>query len=268
MRPIPPIGYGTWPLAGKAARDGVLMALDVGFRHIDTAQLYANERAVGEALRAARLPREAVFIVTKVAPSNLTADRFIPSVERSLADLDLAAVDLLLIHWPPRDRALFDPAIDLLVETQARGLAQQIGVSNFSRPMLAAAANRSSVPLATNQVEFHPMIDQGPLLEEARRLKLRLTAYAALGRCACLGHPAIQGIAQARGVSEAEVIFAWIMAQDVAVLTQTTKRAHAEASFRSRHLKLSAEEMQAVSALRGANRRFVTPENLMPGWDM
>jgi 2,5-diketo-D-gluconate reductase B len=268
MRPIPAIGYGTWPLAGKAARDGVLMALDIGFRHIDTAQLNTNERAVGEALKVIGLPRQDIFIVTKVAPANLTADRFIPSVEKSLSDLGLAAIDLLLIHWPPRERALLDPAIDLLVETHAHGLAQQIGVSNFSGTMLARAAQRSSVPLATNQVEFHPMIDQQSLLDEARRLNVRLTAYAALGRCACLGNPVIQSIAHARGVSEAEVIFAWILAQDIIVLTQTTKRAHAEASFRSQFLELSADEIAAISALREANRRFVTPEHLMPGWDL
>lgn len=267
MRQIPSIGYGTWPLAGKAAHDGVVMACDVGFRHIDTAQLYGNEPDVGRAIKSTGLKREDLFVVTKVAPSNLLHGKFIHSVERSLSDLGLASVDILLIHWPPKDMALFDPAIDLLVEAHTLGLARQIGISNFSPKMLKRAAERSSVPLATNQVEFHPMIDQGPLQHEARRLGITLTAYAALGRCACLGHPVIIEIARAHEVSEAQVIFAWIITQDVAALTQTTKRHHAEESFKSQYLELSAEEMAAISALRAQNRRIVAPANLIPGWD-
>lgn len=267
MRQSPSIGYGTWPLAGRAAHDGVVMACDVGFRHIDTAQLYGNERDVGRALKSTGLKREDLFIVTKVAPSNLPPGKFIASVERSLSDLDLASVDVLLIHWPPKDMALFDPAIDLLVEAHTLGLAREIGVSNFSPKMLKRAAQRSSVPLATNQVEFHPMIDQGPLQDEARGLGIRLTAYAALGRGACLGHSVIMEIARAHEVSEAQVIFAWIITQEVVVLTQTTKRRHAEESFRSQYLELTAEEMAAVSALRAQNRRIVNPPGLVPGWD-
>ena len=165
---IPPIGFGTWPLKDEVARDSVAMALDCGFRHVDTAQAYDNEKAVGEGMRASGLKREDIFLVTKVHFDNLAKAKFLPSVRASLGALKVESVDLLLIHWPPRDDALFDPAIDALCEAQSLGLAKHVGVSNFTPKLLRRAVKRAKVPLIANQVEFHPLIDQTKLLARPR----------------------------------------------------------------------------------------------------
>ena len=124
---IPPIGFGTWPLKDEVARDSVAMALSCGFRHIDTAQAYDNEKSVGEGVRVSGLKREDMFLVTKVQFDNLGRARFLPSVRASLDALKINYIDLLLIHWPPRDDALFDPAIDALCEAQSLDLAKHGG---------------------------------------------------------------------------------------------------------------------------------------------
>ena len=128
----PPLGYGTYPLVGDEARAAVGMAIDLGYRHLDTAQWYGNEDAVGLAVRDSGLPRDELFVATKVHPDNLGRDRFLPSVGESLARLGLGHVDLLLIHWPPREPAAFAGALEDLVRAREQGLARRVGLSNFA----------------------------------------------------------------------------------------------------------------------------------------
>lgn len=267
MKEIPPLGFGTWPLTGDDARRALAVAFDTGFRHIDTAQLYDNEADVGLAIRESGLKRDELFIVTKISPDNLPADRFRPSLRRSLDALGVDAVDLLLIHWPSRDRALFDPVLDSLVASGEGGLARHIGVSNFTPKMLERAARRTNGRLVTNQVEYHPLIDQTPLEETARQSGLRLTAYAALARGECLRVPEIRRIADGHGVGPAEIILSWIMSRNVHALTRSAKAEHIRASWHAREVQLSSDEVETLSALRKGNRRFVAPANLVPGWD-
>ena len=267
MKEIPKLGFGTWPLRGTEALDSIAVAFETGFRHLDTAQLYDNEHDVGEAVRRSGLKRDEIFVTTKVSPDNLPAERFLDSVRRSLDALGVDSVDLLLIHWPSRDRNLFDGAIDRLVECATMELAGKVGVSNFTPKMLERAAGRAAGRLVTNQVEYHPLIDQRPLEQVARDAGMKLTAYGALARGECLKVLAIGRIAQRRGVSAAEVILSWALAQDVCVLTRSNKPDHIRASWKAQDLKLSADELVEISALREGNRRFIAPANLLPGWD-
>jgi len=264
---IPPIGFGTWPLKDEVARDSVAMALDCGFRHIDTAQAYDNEKAVGEGVRASGLKREDVFLVTKVHFDNLAKSKFLPSVRASLDQLKFDKVDLLLIHWPPRDDALFDPAVDALCEAQGLGLARHVGVSNFTSKLLRRAAKRAKVPLIANQVEFHPLIDQTKLLAAARELSITLEAYCVLGRGKVLGQPAIQQIAERRGLSEAAIILRWVMQKGVVPLVQTTKRKNAEGNLAALDFTLSEVEMNSIAPLNARNERFISGGSWAPDWN-
>lgn len=264
---IPPIGFGTWPLKDEVARDSVAMALDCGFRHIDTAQAYDNEKAVGEGIRTSGKNREDVFLVTKVHFDNLGKTKFLPSVRTSLDALKVDHIDLLLIHWPPRDDALFDPTIDALCEAQSLGLTKHVGVSNFTPRLLRRAAKRAGVPLIANQVEFHPLIDQKKLLAAAKELSITLEAYCVLGRGKVLGQPVIQQIAERRGLSEAAIILRWVMQKGVVPLVQTTKRKNAEGNLAALDFTLSELEMNSISSLNARNERFISGGSWAPDWN-
>jgi 2,5-diketo-D-gluconate reductase B len=264
---IPPVGFGTWPLKDEVARDSVAMALGCGFRHIDTAQAYDNEKAVGEGLRASGLNREDIFLVTKVHFDNLSKAKFLPSVRASLDALKVDRVNLLLIHWPPRDDKLFDPAIDALCEAQSLGLAKHVGVSNFTPKLLRRAVKRAKAPLIANQVEFHPLIDQTKLLAAAKELSITLEAYCVLGRGKVLGQPAIQQIAERRGLSEAAIILRWVMQKGVVPLVQTTKRKNAEGNLAALDFSLSEVEMNSISSLNVRNERFISGGSWAPDWN-
>ncbi len=189
---IPILGFGTYPLSSDEADRAIATALELGFRHVDTAQMYGNEAEVGRALQRSGIQRQDLYIVTKVDPGNIGADRFLTSVERSIAHLG-GPVDLLLIHWPPADKH-FDTAVDLLIEAKERGFAKAIGVSNFTIAMMQRAQARTAHALIANQVEFHPLIDQARVKAEAARLGMALMAYCPLGRGEAMKNKVIQEI--------------------------------------------------------------------------
>lgn len=262
---IPLLGFGTYPLAGAEAERCVGMALEVGFRHIDTAQMYGNERAVGKALQASGLGRGELYVVTKVDPGNLGAARFTASVERSTDDLG-GPVDLLLIHWPPAEDD-FEATIDRLVAAQRDGLARAIGLSNFAIALMRRAAGHSPLPLIANQVEFHPLIDQSKVLAEARRLNMTVSAYSPLARGATLREPVIQKIAARLGEPVSAVVLRWIVQQGVAAIPMTRKRDHAASNFRALGFSLPDDDMAAIGAVTKQNRRFISPSWMAGRWD-
>ncbi len=262
---IPLLGFGTYPLVGEAAERGVLMALDVGYRHLDTAQAYGNEKSVGAALRQSGLPRSDLFITTKIGPDRTGASSFRPAVEQSIADLG-GPVDLLLIHWPPPDGQI-DGAVERLAAAAEAGLARHIGVSNFPAALLRRATARSPVKLVNNQVEFHPLIDQGTVLAEARKLGMTLSAYCPLARGRVLQEPAIIEIARRHGRPPSEIALRWIIQQGVAALPMTTKRANAESNFRALGFTLEDDDMAAISTLRCRHLRLVSPASMAGRWD-
>lgn len=262
---IPLLGFGTYPLGGDDVVRAVTMAIEVGFRHIDTAQMYGNEPKVGEAIGQAGVDRKELFIVTKVDPGNIGAGRFRPSVEKSADDLG-GPVDLLLVHWPPAD-AEVDQVIDRLVEAQAAGFTRHIGISNFPTRLMRQAARRSPVRLINNQVEFHPLIDQSAVLAEARALGMTVSAYCPLGRGAVLNEPAVRQVAAKHGRPAAEVTLRWIIQQGVAAIPMTTRRENAESNFRALGFSLSDEDMAAIGACTRQNRRLVAPQSMTGRWD-
>jgi 2,5-diketo-D-gluconate reductase B len=262
---IPILGFGTYPLSSDEADRAISTALELGFRHVDTAQMYGNEAEVGRALARSGLARSELYIVTKVDPSNVSAQRFLSSVERSIAHLG-GPVDLLLIHWPPAE-AQFDKAVDLLSEAHARGFSRAIGVSNFTIAMMQRAASRAQSPIIANQVEFHPLIDQAKLKMEADQLGVALMAYCPLGRGHVMKNAVIQEIAKRLGRPASEVGLAWILQQDVVAIPMTTKRENAASNLRALDLVLSAADMNAITQVSKGHRRLISPAGWAPKWD-
>jgi 2,5-diketo-D-gluconate reductase B len=262
---IPLLGFGTWPLHDDEVERCVRMALEAGFRYVDTAQIYGNEKNVGHALQLSGVPRRDLFVVTKVDLGNVGAMSFRSSVEKSADDLG-GPVDLLLIHWPPPESEL-DAVIDRLVEAHGAGLARNIGVSNFSSALMRRAAARSPVRLINNQVEFHPLINQSKVMAEAQRLGMTLSAYCPLGRGIVLKEPVILDIARKHARPPSEIALRWIVQQGVAALPMTTKRDNAVSNFKVLSFSLPEEDMRAISALTAKNRRVVAPESMAGRWD-
>jgi 2,5-diketo-D-gluconate reductase B len=263
---IPALGYGTWPLSGEGCYAGVSMALELGIRHIDTAQNYGNEREVGRAIAASGVKRDDMFLVTKVGPDNLTAARFGASVKSSLDKLGVDSVDLLLIHWPPPEKSL-DATIDRLGESRALGHARNIGVSNFTVALLKRAVARAGAKIINNQVEFHPLLDQSKIIAEAKRQGIVLSAYSPLARGEVLKEPIVLGIARKLGRSPSEIALRWIIQQGVIALPMTAKPENCKSNLRALDFELSGEDMDAISTLSRQNRRLISPAGWAPKWD-
>jgi len=263
---IPLLGYGTYPLTGAECRDGVAMALDLGLRHIDSAQLYDNEKDVGQAIARSGIGRDEIFLVTKVGRDNLGRRHFIHSVQDSLEKLGVEHVDLLLIHWPPVEED-FDSAIDSLCVAQASGLARAVGVSNFTIPLMKRAVKRASQPLINNQVEFHPLLDQSRVRAEAEKLGIVLSAYSPLGRGAVLKDPTVVEIAKRLGRPPSEIALRWIVQQGVVALPMTTKKENAKSNMRIFDFELSQADMARLTATSKQNRRLISPTGWAPQWD-
>jgi 2,5-diketo-D-gluconate reductase B len=262
---IPILGFGTYPLSGDEAVRAAAMAIGLGFRHIDTAQMYGNERDVGRAIKASGLKRQEPYIVTKVDPANLGKERFVDSVARSIEDLG-GPVDLLLIHWPPGDRE-FDAAIDRLVAEKERSTTRAIGVSNFSPGLMRRAQERAKGAIVNNQVEFHPLLDQKQLLAAAKELGIVLSAYSPLARGAALKPQAVADVAHRLGRPPSEVVLRWIIQQGVAAIPMTTKRENALSNLNALSLMLSEADIAAISAIGTRQGRTINPSWMAGRWD-
>ena len=260
--------FGTWPLRGDTARQAILAAAEAGYRAFDTAQMYGNESETGDALAAAGLPRDALCITTKVHPDNFGEDRFIPSVEASLKALRVDFVDVLLLHWPPVDGQVA-PSLRRLEDALKRGLAKNIGVSNYNVRMLREAKSIIDAPIATNQVEFHPLLDQDRLLAGAIETGIPLSAYCSIARGEIFKHPEFADIGSTYGKSAAQVTLRWILQKGVSAITMSTKPENIRANFDVMDFTLSAIDMARIDAMTRTNYRIVT-RDLVPGapeWD-
>lgn len=261
---MPVIGLGTWQVRDCAAL--VSSALRVGYRHIDTARSYGNEEEVGQAIRASQVPREQLFVTTKVWHEDLRAAAFARSVEASLKALELSYVDLLLIHWPTLQEVPLDETLAALAKAKADGLARSIGVANFSIAMVEHAVRACPEPLAAVQAEYHPELDQTKLLGACRRLGLAFTAYCPLGRGRVFANAALEAIARACGKSIAQVVLRWHVQQGIAAIPRSSEPRRLAENLGVFDFEVNAEEMARVSALARRDGRIVNPP-MAPVWD-
>lgn len=265
---IPALGLGTFRLKDQVVIDSVSTALELGYRAIDTAQIYGNEAEVGQAVAASGVPRGELYLTTKIWTENLSRDRLIPSLEESLDKLKTDYVDLCLIHWPSPGGAV--PVVEYmaaLAEAKARGLAREIGVSNFTLALMQQAIDVVGAgEIATNQVELHPYLQNRKVAGFAERHGIRITSYMTLGYGKVLGDAVIGGIAQRHGATPAQVVLAWAMQLGYAVIPSSTRRANLASNLAARELRLSDADMAAIAALE-RNERITSPASLAPAWD-
>jgi diketogulonate reductase-like aldo/keto reductase len=264
---IPALGFGTSPMTGGLEPDTVVAALHAGYRHIDTAWKYGTERAVGEAMRAAGVPRQDIFLTTKVSHEYLRADAFARSVDESLAALKVDYVDLLLVHWPNPEIPLSE-TMPALARARRQGLARHIGVANFNIALLDQAIKLCPEPLSALQAEYHPYLDQSKLLDAVRRRDMAFIAYCPLGRGRLFSDPVLAEIAKARGRSIAQVALRWLMQQNVAAIPRSSNLQRIADNFKVFDFTLSDDEMQRIAALKRPNGRIANPvERVSGGWD-
>jgi 2,5-diketo-D-gluconate reductase B len=262
---IPLIGLGTWELRGRVCARMVEAALRLGYRHIDTAAMYDNEAAVGEGLQAADVPRDQVFITTKVWQSDLAARDFERSAKASLKNLQLSAVDLLLIHWPNLKIPLAE-TIGALCKMKREGVARHIGVSNFTVDLIAQAVKLSTEPLVCNQIECHPFLDQSKVIAETRRHGMAVVAYSPIARGSAKNDAVLARIGKAHGKSAAQVCLRWLVQQDIVVIPRTSKPERLAENFSIFDFELSHAEMKQISALANPGGRLVDWDG-SPRWD-
>ena len=264
---MPALGFGTSPMTGGLSADTVAAALKAGYRHIDTARKYGTERAVGEAIRVSGVPRNDIFLTTKVSHENLRAGDFAKSVDESRAALGVDYVDLLLIHWPNPDIALSE-TMPALAKAKRRGLARHIGVANFNVALLEQAIKLCPEPLAALQAEYHPYLDQSKLLAAVREHKLVFIAYCPLGRGRLFGDPVLAEIAGQRGRSVAQIALRWLLQQNFAAIPFSSKPQRIADNFNVFDFTLTDVEMKRIAALKRSDGRVANPAGRVPGgWD-
>lgn len=262
-------GFGSFPLKGDALIEALTTALELGYRAIDTAQLYENEAAVGEALRHSSVARDSLLVTTKIAPANMNARDFWPSLEASLKALDCSQIDCLLLHWPDQ-RGNNAEALALLQEAQRRGLARHVGVSNYTIAMMRAAREQLEVPIACNQIEFHPLLDQSHVAKAAADLDIPLVAYCAVARGKTLSEPSTVAIAEESGLSPAQVTLSWILAKGVAFNAMSSKRANLAANLAADAARLTSEQVACIDALGAQHMYRIVDRSKVPSapdWD-
>jgi 2,5-diketo-D-gluconate reductase B len=244
---VPRLGLGTWQMTGRECIDGVADALRLGYRHLDTARMYRNEREVGRGLAESGVPRDDVWITTKVWHTDAAADRVRCSVESSLRDLGVDRVDLLLLHWPT-DRVPLHETLGALTELRDQGLAREIGVSNFAPPLLREALDLA--PVFADQVEYHPREPQDELLDLCRERDVMLTAYSPFGHGRLLREPVLREVGEAHGKSPAQVLLRGLLDQpQVSVIPKAATHDKRVANLDVFDFELSDDERARVAAI-------------------
>jgi diketogulonate reductase-like aldo/keto reductase len=260
---IPIVGLGTWALRGRDCARLTEQAIRIGYRHIDTAQMYDNEREVGEGVRASGL-RSEVMVTTKVQPTLLAPHDLERSVKESLARLRLDVIDLLLIHWP-NPRVPLAETLGAMAEMKREGYTRQIGVSNFTVALLDEA-NKISGELVCNQVECHPFLNQDKVVAGCRKHKMAVVAYSPIARGGAKGDKVLEKIGKAHGKSAAQISLRWLVQQGIVVIPRTSKVERLQENFSLFDFELSDAEMREVAGLARRGGRIVD-WTWSPNWD-
>ncbi|CBG86992.1 2,5-didehydrogluconate reductase DkgB [Citrobacter rodentium] len=265
---VPAFGLGTFRLKDDVVIASVKTALELGYRAVDTAQIYDNEAAVGQAIAESSVPRGDLYITTKIWTENLSKEKLIPSLKESLNKLRTDYVDLTLIHWPsPGDAVSLEETMQALLEAKAQGLTREIGISNFTIPLMEKAIAAAGVEnIATNQIELSPYLQNGKVVEWAKQHGIHITSYMTLAYGKALKDDVIARIAAKHNATPAQVILAWAMGEGYSVIPSSTKRENLASNLLAQELQLDAEDKEAIAAL-DCNDRLVSPEGLAPQWD-
>ena len=251
---MPVFGLGTWENDDQQqVADSVETAIEMGYRHIDTAQIYGNEEGVGDGIAAADVPREDIFLASKVWISNLAHDDVIASTKESLEKLDTDYVDLMYVHWPAGEYDA-EETLSAFAELKDDGLIERVGVSNFEPEHLDAARDVLGDDLFINQVEMHPHLQQAELRDYCEGTNIEVVAYSPLARGGVFDMPTISDIADKHGVSEPQVSLAWLRAKGVTAIPKATSEAHIRDNWESLDLELDAEDIEAIDAIEETDR--------------
>lgn len=262
---MPALGLGTWQLEGRTCSERVADALAIGYRHLDTAQMYGNHRQVGAGMRASGVAREDVFLTTKLWLDNLDRESVQTSVEASLRELDTDYVDLLLVHWPNEDVPL-EETLDAMMDLREKGRARHLGVSNFPPSWLEEAAARA--PLVCDQVEYHPLLSQDRLIELVREREMALVAYSPLAHGKVMENEVLREIGRAHGRSAAQVALRWLLAQPkVGAIPKASSREHVEDNFAVFEFDLAYEELARIHALAEREEERTVDPAFAPHWE-
>jgi diketogulonate reductase-like aldo/keto reductase len=262
---IPAIGLGTWELRGKTCARLVEQALKLGYRHIDTAQVYENEREVGDGLRASRVRRDELFVTTKVWTTHFAPNDLERSTKESLTKLRLSEVDLLLLHWPNPHVPLAE-TLGALAHVKKIGMAKHIGVSNFTVALIEEAVATCPEPLVCDQVEFHPYLDQTKVRQACAGHGMALVAYSPVAKGRVKGDATLARIGQAHRKTAAQVCLRWLVQQNACAIPRTSRIERLSENIDIFDFELSGEEMQTISGMASAKGRL-TDFGFAPKWD-
>jgi len=262
---LPRLGLGTFRMQGDACRAAVESALGLGYRHLDTAEMYGNEEAIGAALAASRVARSELHVTTKVWHENLAPDAIRRAFDASLKKLRLDHIDLYLVHWPSPDMKL--PAIfETLMKLQQEGRTRAIGVANFTTAMLKTVVEDIKAPIACNQVEYHVMLDQTPLRKYLTEKSIPLVAYCPLAQGRVASDETLTRIGRKHDASAAQVALKWLLDQDgVAAIPKASRAESQQANLDALKVTLDDEDRKAIAALP-KDKRCVNP-GFGPAWD-
>lgn len=262
---MPKLGLGTFRLQGDACRAAVETALSIGYRHIDTAEMYGNEEAIGAALAAASVPRGDLHVTTKVWHDNLAPDAIRRAFDASLDKLRLEHVDLYLVHWPSK-AANWGAVFETLMKLKEEGRTRAIGVANFTTALLKIAVEDIRAPIACNQIEYHAMLDQSKVLAYLRSKSIPLVAYCPLAQGKIASDPVLAEIGARHGATAAQVALKWLLDQDgVAAIPKASRRESQQANLDALKITLDETDRTKIAALP-TDRRCVNPA-FAPAWD-
>lgn len=256
---IPLLGFGTWHLTGEEGTEAVLTALDVGYRHIDTAPRYENQSDIGRALSRSSIPRKELFIASKKWRDDLSYEAVIDECDDTLAELACEYLDLYLIHWPNSEYDIRE-TLDAMAQLKKEGKSKAIGVSNFTKRHLTEALD-GGVPIVMNQIELHPSFQQPQLVDFCTQNGIAVTAYSPIGQGKDLELAEVAAIAHKHNRTPSQVILAWLRAKDIVAIPRARKREHIEENFASLSLTLSREEVAMIDAIALHERLIAPPWN-------
>ncbi|WP_110687817.1 2,5-didehydrogluconate reductase DkgB [Salinicola aestuarinus] len=264
---LPQPGLGTYRLKEQAVIDSVTSALELGYRHLDSAKMYGNETAVGKAIQQSGLDRSELFLTTKIWWDQLEPEALTASVEQSLENFGVEWLDLVLIHWPSPDAQVpMADYLEALAQCRRRGLTRHIGVSNFTIAQIdEALALPGGDQIITNQIEVHPFLANRQLVEHCQAKGIEVTAYMPLAVGRVMEDATLKRIADAHDATPAQIALAWIVARDIIVIPSSTKAEHQKANLAALDIRLSDEEMREIDGLDRGER--VANPDFAPVWD-